>query len=80
MKSVLDVTRVQITSNGNLPDPETLKDVLVALIKAGDEKIKELGWHEEEPSEEQQSPIILPTGSKREVFKALRRMSCCLFL
>jgi hypothetical protein len=38
------VVRVQISSNGKLPDAEHLQDVLYALIEAGDTEIMNRSW------------------------------------
>jgi len=38
------VVRLQLTSNGNLPDSEMLKEVMASILRAGKEKISDRGW------------------------------------
>lgn len=81
------IVRVQITSNGNLPYGEIMKDVIASLIEAGHEEIANRGWGRENtnarkiidpitgrPISSKQNgkcPIIPITASKEEIRRAL---------
>ncbi|MGB4056709.1 MAG: hypothetical protein WBK77_01345 [Alphaproteobacteria bacterium] len=64
------VTRVQITSNGSLPNPGTLQNVLASLLAAGQDEVQARQWG---TSKEKlpQSPAIPLLGSSREIYAAL---------
>ena len=64
------VTRVQFTSNGNLPNSGVLQSVLASLLATGQEEIETRGWGS---TKEQhiQSPIISDGVSRQEIYAAL---------
>ena len=64
------VTRVQFTSNGNLPNNGVLQSALASLLSAGQEEIVARGWGS---TKEQhiQSPIIPDGVSRQEIYAAL---------
>ncbi|HAX92283.1 MAG TPA: hypothetical protein DCY07_08825, partial [Rhodospirillaceae bacterium] len=65
------VIRVQITSNGNLPDEQKLKDVLDDLLKAGLSEVSKRGWM---PSPVQHDSLRIHALNEPEIASALRSM------
>jgi hypothetical protein len=65
------VTRVQITSNGNLPNPIMLQNVLASLLDAGQDVIHARQWGTPKEAKLQQSPAIPLLGSSQEIYAAL---------
>ncbi len=65
------VTRVQITGNGNLPNPGMLQNVLASLLVAGQEEIQERQWGTGREVKLPQSPVIPILGSSKEIYAAL---------
>ena len=64
------VTRVQFTSNGNLPNNVVLQSALASILSAGQEEIEARGWGSAK-EHRIQSPIIPVGGSRREIYDAL---------
>lgn len=65
------VTRVQITSNGDLPNSGMLQHVLASLLAAGQEEIQERKWGTGREVKTPQSPVIPLLGSSKEIYAAL---------
>lgn len=69
------VTRVQITSNGNLPNPGMLQNALASLLAAGQDEIHNRGWGNAGKAKIEQSPAIPLLGSTKEIYSALMATS-----
>jgi hypothetical protein len=65
------VTRVQFTSNGNLPERQILECVLASLLAAGKDVIGEQRWGADKEGKLLPSPIIPLAGSKQDAYSAL---------
>lgn len=65
------ITRVQITSNGQLPERDVLSCALASLLSAGQNEIREKRWGAPKRILRAPSPVIAIHGSQQEAHAAL---------